>query len=175
MPDVQDSSLSFSLRPADTGDEEFLFQLFAESQVQLALLRPNETLWRSLVDMQYRGRKMTYAQLYAAAVNSILCLASDGGDEIPVGRILVDQRPGCWRIVDIAVLAAARGKGVGGWAIKQCIAESAAAGARLELRVEPGNPARRLYERLGFQAVSEDAMNVEMACCSQPTPPQSPA
>jgi hypothetical protein len=31
------------------------------------------------------------------------------------------------------------------------------------LRVEPGNPARRLYERLGFQTVSEDAMNVEMA------------
>jgi len=51
MSAVQNSSLPFSLRPADAGDEEFLFQLFAESQVQLAILRPNEALWRSLVDM----------------------------------------------------------------------------------------------------------------------------
>lgn len=169
MPTEPSSSIPFSLRPAQAEDEAFLFLLFAESQPQLDLLRPNETLWRSLIDVQYRGRKMTYDQLYPGAENSILCWRDAAGAAHPVGRILVYQQPGRWRIIDIAVLAAQRGKGIGAWALKACMAESAAAGARLELRVTFGNPARRLYERLGFTVVSEEGMDVEMAySCKEP-------
>jgi ribosomal protein S18 acetylase RimI-like enzyme len=156
-------AIPFFLRPARPEDEALLFQLFAESQWQLEMLRANEALWRSLIDMQYRGRKMTYDQIYASAEDSILCVRNNAGETAGAGRILVDKQPGCWRIVDIAVLGVLRGKGLGTFALQGCMEEAAAAGARLELRVTPGNPARLLYERLGFTVVREDAMDIEMA------------
>ncbi len=170
MPTDQPSTIPCFLRPALPADEALLFQLFAESQWQLEMLRADEALWRSLIDMQYRGRNMTYAQVFPAAEDSILCLRNDAGSEVPVGRILVNKPPGCWRIVDIAVLATLRGRGLGAFAVKNCINEATAAGARLELRVTPGNPARLLYERLGFIVVSEDAMDVEMAWSADASP-----
>jgi ribosomal protein S18 acetylase RimI-like enzyme len=159
----QSISILCSLRPAQPDDEVLLFQLFAESQWQLEMLRANEALWRSLIDMQYRGRKLSYDQVYASAEDSILCVPNEAGERAAVGRILVDKKPGVWRIVDVAVLAALRGKGLGTVAIRNCMDEAAAADARLELRVTPGNPARRLYERLGFTVVLEEPMDIEMA------------
>ncbi len=146
------------MRPAQPEDASFLFQLFAESQEQLAALQSNEALWRSLVEMQYRGRKMTYAAQYPEAEDSILL----GDGEEPVGRLLVDRKVDCWRIVDIAVLAAHRGRGLGTSVLKECQRQAAAAGAGLELQVAPFNPARRLYERLGFEATRENAVAAEM-------------
>ena len=81
---------------------------------------------------------------------------------MPVGRLLVDRRPECWRIVDVAVLAAYRNIGLGSWAIESCQQQAQAAGAMLELQVRPENRARLLYERLGFKVVSENPLAVEM-------------
>jgi ribosomal protein S18 acetylase RimI-like enzyme len=147
-----------SLCPACPADESFLFELFAESQDQLAGLRSNEALWRSLVEMQYRGRAMSYAAQHPQAEDSIL-LDEDGQ---PAGRLLLDRQPDRWRIVDIAVLAARRGQGLGTEVVRQCQQRAASAGARLELQVRPENPARRLYERLGFRVASEAGVSVEM-------------
>jgi ribosomal protein S18 acetylase RimI-like enzyme len=133
-------------------------QLFAESQKQLAGLLSNEALWRSLVEMQFRGRTISYAARHPHAEDSIL----QGEDGQPVGRLLLDRLADCWQIVDIAVLAARRGQGFGAGVLRLCQRQAAAAGARLELQVRPENPARRLYERLGFKAVSEDAVTVKM-------------
>ncbi|MGA3081099.1 MAG: GNAT family N-acetyltransferase [Terracidiphilus sp.] len=96
-------------------------------------------------------------------MDSILCLKGAGQDALPVGRLLVDQRPDCWRIADIAVLAAYRGRRLGGWALMNLMRECSGAAGRLALRVRPENPARRLYERLGFHVTEEDATGVEMA------------
>jgi ribosomal protein S18 acetylase RimI-like enzyme len=144
-------------------DERLLFALYAEDQrAQFVPSGLAEELVRSLIQMQYRGRSMTYAARYPASENSIL-IADDGS---PVGRLLLDRGslrlPDCWRIVDIAILATHRGKGLGTRVLKECQRLCAAAGASLELQVTPWNPARRLYERLGFQVVSEDATAVEM-------------
>ena len=158
MPASQTSSAALQLRPARPEDDGFLFRLFAESQQQLAALLGDEALGRSLVEMQYRGRKMSWAAQYPDAADSIL-IADDG---TPVGRFLVDRKPDRWRIVDIAVLARIA---AGDWehaCLRSAGASAGAAGARLELRVAPDNPARRLYERLGFRVTGQDAVAVEM-------------
>jgi len=91
-------------------------------------------------------------------VDSILL----GEDGTPAGRLLVDRRPNCWRIVDIAVLAAYRGRGLATRALRECQRQAAEVGAGLALQVTPSNPALRLYERLGFQVAGRGAVAVEM-------------
>jgi ribosomal protein S18 acetylase RimI-like enzyme len=162
MPTAQIESAACLLRAAEPEDAEFLFRLFAESQEQLSQFLSNEELWRSLVAMQFRGRQMTYSAEYPRAVDSILCVESAGQGTLPVGRLLVDRQPDCWRIVDIAVVAAYRGRGLGGWALKNLMLECSGAAGRLALRVRPENAAQRLYERLGFRAAGEDATGLEM-------------
>ena len=150
------------LKPAQPEDEEFLFRLFAESQEHLAVFRPNEALYQSLLEMQYRGRKLSYAAQYPQAVDSILCIEDEAKGAMPVGRLLVDCQPDCWRIVDIALLAAHRGKGLGSWALEHCQRECGAAAGKLALAGKPDNRARRLYERLGFRVTHEDLLTAEM-------------
>jgi ribosomal protein S18 acetylase RimI-like enzyme len=100
---------------------------------------------------------MTYGENYPAADDAILCHREEA-----VGRLLINREADCWRILDIAVLAALRGQGIGSWALRQCQQKAAEAGVRIELSVNPMNPARLLYERLGFCATEEDSMHVAM-------------
>ena len=56
----------------------------------------------------------------------------------------------------IAVVPSKRGHGIGDELLQALIAKAKAGGYdRLSLSVEPGNPARKLYERHGFAVVDE--------------------
>ena len=58
----------------------------------------------------------------------------------------------------IAVVPSKRGHGIGEELLQELMAKAEAAGyERLSLSVEPGNPARKLYERHGFEVVDEGA------------------
>jgi ribosomal protein S18 acetylase RimI-like enzyme len=60
--------------------------------------------------------------------------------------------------VTIGVSGAARGQGVGGRLLSALIAEAARRGVGLCLNVRHDNPARRLYERMGFRLVPGSAV-----------------
>jgi ribosomal protein S18 acetylase RimI-like enzyme len=93
-------------------------------------------------------------------------VALDGG--FPVGaawyRVFSPDEPG-YGFVDeqtpelaIAVVPSQRGKGVGEQLLLALIERARQAGySSLSLSVEPGNPARKLYERHGFRVVDEGA------------------
>jgi len=159
---IERNTASCFLRPAQPEDEQFLFRLFAESQEHLAALRPNAELFRLLIEMQYRGRKQSYSADFPRAADAILCVDDETRSAGPVGRILVDCVPDRWRIVDIAVLAEHRVKGLGSWALRLYQRQSEAAGAKLTLAVRPEHRARRLYERLGFRVIEESPLSLEM-------------
>jgi ribosomal protein S18 acetylase RimI-like enzyme len=76
-----------------------------------------------------------------------------GGE--PAGRLYVARWPEELRIVDIALLPAFRGRGIGTGLLRSLMEEADAADRPLTIHVEAGNPARSLYERLGFE-VAED-------------------
>jgi ribosomal protein S18 acetylase RimI-like enzyme len=73
----------------------------------------------------------------------------------PAGRLYVDRRDDEIRIVDIALLPEHRGHGIGTSLLGELLSEADAARKRVTIHVERLNPARRLYERLGF-SVAED-------------------
>jgi GNAT superfamily N-acetyltransferase len=57
--------------------------------------------------------------------------------------------------ISIGVKELARGQGVGEMLLRSLIAEATGRGLRLCLNIRSTNPARRLYERVGFRVVPE--------------------
>jgi GNAT superfamily N-acetyltransferase len=100
----------------------------------------------------------------------------------PVGaawyRVFDAEEPG-YGFVDertpelaIAVVPSKRGHGIGDALLKALVASARAGGyERLSLSVEPGNPARKLYERHGFAVVDEgaEAWTMVASLASAPT------
>lgn len=68
-----------------------------------------------------------------------------------VGALRLSMAEGALEIRDLQVLPGLRGRGIGAWAVRQARAMALERGLpELRLRVFPDNPARRLYQRLGF-------------------------
>lgn len=80
----------------------------------------------------------------------------------PAGRLYVARWVDEIRIVDIALLPEFRGRGLGSALLRDLIEESEAAGKPLSIHVEMNNPARPLYDRLGFQEAGEFGVYVLM-------------
>ena len=57
-------------------------------------------------------------------------------------------------MIDIALLPDHRGRGIGARLLRDVLHEATAAGLPVRLSVERSNPARSLYERLGFRTVA---------------------
>lgn len=147
------------MRQAGPADEAMLYALFAEERaVQLIQAMLQAPQLHALIEMQYRGQQMSYAAQFPLADNWVLLAA--GG--VPAGRLLLDRHTDRWRIVDLGVLRAHRGRGLATRALRCCQQQSAAAGAGLALQVAPWNPARGLYQRLGFVTERVDELAVEM-------------
>ena len=56
-----------------------------------------------------------------------------------------------------------RGRGIGTRILNEIVAEARASGSAVRIYVEKFNPARRLYERLGFRVTEERGLHVLMA------------
>ena len=83
------------------------------------------------------------------------------GDEA-VGLLKVSRDGGDWYVYQIQFKPLWQGQGLGTWLIQSVIDDARTAGASLRLNVLKANPARRLYERLGFIVVEETPRVYEM-------------
>lgn len=104
----------------------------------------------AFLDSQFAAQHDHYEKNYDNASYSIVVV-----DGLPAGRLYVARWPDEIRIMDIALLPSARGRGVGTSLLRALIDEAAAAGKRVTIHVESENPALRLYERLGFDRVED--------------------
>lgn len=104
----------------------------------------------AFLDQQFAAQDAHYTSNYDGATFSVVVV-----DGFPAGRLYVARWPEEIRIVDIALLPAVRGRGIGTSLLRELIDEAAAAGKRVSIHVERENPALRLYERLGFARVEE--------------------
>lgn len=83
-------------------------------------------------------------------------------DGMPVGLLKLDQSGSRWEIVQLQLSPSLHGKGAGRAILEHIIAQADAAGVTLELGVLKQNPAKRLYERLGFVVIGQDAQEFFM-------------
>ena len=139
------------LRPATPEDEQFLRAVYAATRAdELALVQWSVEQKRAFTDMQFAAQDADYKRNYPAAQYSIIEVQG-----IPAGRLYVDRCEKEIRIIDIALLPELRRAGIGTKLLRELQDEARAAGKTLTIHVEKFNPARSLYDRLGFQQVED--------------------
>lgn len=139
------------LRPATEGDRALLLRVYASTRAdELAPVSWPDEAKRQFVEQQFAAQDAYYREHYPTATFDVI---ADGG--VDVGRLYVDRWADQIRIMDIAVLPEARGRGIGTALLRELIDESESAGKPLTIHVERQNPALAWYERLGF-GIAED-------------------
>lgn len=91
-------------------------------------------------------------------------------DGVIVGLLKVARDGMAWQIMQIQIAPELQGRGIGAALVRQVVTEARAAKATLTLSVLKVNPARALYERLGFQVEDESGNAYHMRCRGQNQP-----
>jgi GNAT superfamily N-acetyltransferase len=78
-------------------------------------------------------------------------------NKTPIGRLYIHQnfQGNGIRIIDIAMLPNWRNKGIGSSILEDILTKATQLNKPVSIHVESFNPAKHLYERLGFEKISE--------------------
>lgn len=140
-----------TLRAVEERDLEFLYRVYAASREwEMAVVPWGEADGEAFLRAQFRLQHAHYQAHYPNARFDVIC-----GHGAPIGRLYVAPMEHEVRLMDIALLPEQRGRGIGGALIRDVMSEAKRNGRFVSLHVEPDNPARRLYARLGFVEVEQ--------------------
>ena len=146
------------LRDIRPEDQSFLLQVYASTRAdELALVDWSDEQKQAFVNMQFDAQWTYYHGEYPAATWHII--QRDGVD---IGRWIVHRADDEILLMDVALLAEYRGAGVGSQLMRDLMDEAAATRQRIRLHVEKFNRALHWYQRLGFQAIGDSAVYLEM-------------
>ena len=133
--------IPYTLRPTQPEDTAFLFAL-------------HRSAMRVYVDRTWGwdddAQKARFADYFPAAERKIIVV-----DGVDVGTLVIERRPGAVFVANIEIVSAFQGRGIGARILTDIISRAQDDGMSIELQVLKVNPARRLYERLGFQVAGE--------------------
>jgi ribosomal protein S18 acetylase RimI-like enzyme len=143
--------MNVTLRPITDADMDFLHRLYAttrEDELKQVDWTPEQKA--AFVSHQFHAQHQYWQENYTDTSWDLIL-----GDGEPIGRLYVARWPDDIRIVDIALMPEHRRGGVGTGLLREILAEGDATGRKVSIHVEMYNPARRLYERLGFTQAGE--------------------
>jgi ribosomal protein S18 acetylase RimI-like enzyme len=152
------SSLGLERRPETDADLAFLVELFATTRREEFAPAgwPPEVL-EAFLRSQFDAQRYHYRSVFLGCEFDVLELNGQ-----PIGRLYLYPLGQSLDVVDIALMPLWRGRGFGG-AVLTAIQEAAAdLGRGVTIMVEQYNPARRLYDRLGFEIVADQGVYLEM-------------
>lgn len=147
-------------REAEPTDEPFLLQLYASTREdELRAAGWDAAQCDAFVRMQFDLQRRAYRAHHPTSSCHVIHVAATGE---PVGRVWLAERDCELRLLDICVLPAWRGLGIGAACLATLQSRAGARGLPLRLHVHTGNSARRLYERMGFVALGVDGLHQSM-------------
>jgi ribosomal protein S18 acetylase RimI-like enzyme len=148
-----------SLRIITPDDESFVREVYASTRdAEMAIVDWDDATKAAFIDQQFRAQSVHYGTNYPDGRFDLVLV-----DGEPIGRLYVQRTAEQVMLLDIAILAAHRNRGVGTRLVRELMAEAAQSGRPLRLHVEMFNHgARRLYDRLGFVPVEERGLYVLM-------------
>ncbi|HKR24506.1 MAG TPA: GNAT family N-acetyltransferase [Allosphingosinicella sp.] len=160
MPPPVTAAAAFGIgyRPMTDEDLPFVSALFASTRAEeVAATGWPPEMQRAFLEQQHRAQHQHYRQVNPEGEWLIV---EQGG--APIGRLYLNELEGELHLIDISLLPEARGAGLGGAIMADLMADAAGRAKPITLYVEKFNPARRLYVRLGFEAVEDKGVHDRM-------------
>jgi ribosomal protein S18 acetylase RimI-like enzyme len=142
-----------TLRPVTPADEPFLFALYATTRAdEMAAWGLPDAQRESILKLQFVAQQRDYAVRFPTGDHRLVLL-----DDAPVGRLWVARDETATHLLDVSLLPAYRGRGIGTYLLQRLLAEAAERRRPFRLMVLKVNvQALRLYQRLGL-AITADA------------------
>jgi ribosomal protein S18 acetylase RimI-like enzyme len=138
-------------RPQTDEDLPFMAALYAAGRAEeLAPVPWPQEAKDAFLAQQFEAQHRNYQGHFTGAEWLVIERAG-----APIGRLYLVEWPSEFRVIEIGLTPGCRGSGIGGAILRDVQAMGAAAGKPVSMHVEKMNPARRLYDRLGF-AFRED-------------------
>lgn len=161
----------FALRPETDADIPFLMRLFASTrEEELAQVPWSAEEKQAFLAQQFHAQRHHYRNYIDGCVFGVI---EHNGE--PAGRIYLHERPLHLHLVDVALLPAWRGRGVGTALLEALQEVGRRSGRRVTIFVEKFNSALRLYRRLGFTGIADHGVYLEMEWRPQDAFPESDA
>lgn len=150
--------MNFTLRLFSPDDQDFLFQLYADTRRQeVSSFGWPAAQQEIFLRMQFNAQQQWYQMAYSGADHHLILVEGE-----PAGRLLVFRERDANRLVDIALLSRFRNQGIGTQLLQDLMGKSSQEGLPVRLQVLKTNPVRNLYRRLGFTETGEDGMYYQM-------------
>lgn len=154
MPDLP----AISLRPVTEADAGFLLAVYSSTrEEELALTGWTDAMKAQFCAMQSQAQHSHYRLHFPNTEYHVIECANE-----PAGRLYVDHSGKDIGILDISLLPAFRRRGIGGHLLRELQQQARQAAKGLAIHVETFNPARRLYERLGFRLAEDKGVYLYM-------------
>ena len=143
-----------TLRSASADDYGFLWEL-------------HRTAMKPYVEATWSWDETWQANYFRAHFEPTRCqiIQAEGVD---IGALAVETRPDCVLLARIAILPAYQRAGIGTAIIRRVLEHAAHQGLPVRLQVLKVNPARHLYERLGFEVTGETETHYLMSMGADP-------
>jgi ribosomal protein S18 acetylase RimI-like enzyme len=140
--------IDYHLRPATHDDHDFLYRLHEAAMGDLiAQVWGWDDAWQ----------ERFFDEHFDPSGSRIVVV-----DDADVGVVAVEWRDDAAFIGNVEILPDYQGRGLGAAILRDVIAAAAARGLPVTLGVLKMNPARRLYERLGFTITGETETHCQM-------------
>ena len=158
--------MKIALREADSADNESLLRVYAATRAaEMGVAGWDDATRLAFVRMQFDMQQRSYRMQFPAARCQVIeC------DGVTAGRLWLNRAGRDIRILDIALLPQYRAQGIGRFCLKSVLAEAQPGGGSVRLSVDADNPARRLYERLGFVLTGGGPLRLAMEWSPVATP-----
>ena len=153
------TTLTYTIRDAEAADEAFLAALYRSTRSDLLAMLADPRYVDGIIAMQRQAQVLGYRTRYPDARYQVLEL-----DGEPAGRLVTADLDDALRVVDIAVMPWARGRGVASDTVRRLQDQAGRQGRAMTLAVRADNRvARRLYAALGFADEEDgDAVVIQM-------------
>lgn len=149
MPLSRSRGLRF--RSIETDDLTFLGALYASTREdEVARVPWSDQQRRDFLLMQFDAQHRHYVEHYPDASFTVI---EEGSESI--GRLYLDEWKDEFRLIDIALMPAARGRGLGSAVLQDLLLAAESRAKAVRIHVEKNNPAMRLYVRLGFERAED--------------------
>lgn len=146
-----------ALRPARPDDEPFLIEVYRSTRPEIADCGWTAAQQDAFLRLQFNGQQRSYLMQYPEAAHQVILFKDK-----EVGRLITFRTEQEIRLADVALLPQYRNLGIGASLVRELCDQAARINLPVRLQVSKSNPARRLYERLGFRMIGESDTHFQM-------------